>query len=1103
MAQYDGAIRIDTSIITKNVKPKVQEIAKSLEEIGKDAEKAREKLELLDKAGVSHASEEYKAAQAELQKYVDSYKDSMYKIAEYGQGVSDSLQFDTSKIDAAREKLQSMDASGIDHSSKEYKEAERDLNHVIDAYERYREVIDEFDSYTKTAFDGFKKLRDETEKYINTSDTQAESTDEVSQHLNILRIDVEEYAKALKELHNQGKFFGDEEYDKIYLAWKNATDAVKAYQAELNKKTESGQAKIAQQEAKAAEKREAAQRRAEEQEAKGRQKEIENQAKLEAKEAERKAKEEARINAIQAKEEAKRAKEIAAIQAQEQEEQRLAVIRENAVAGNQRIVETVERIKQIEQEIADLKTAGVTEGYQDYDSRIQELSRLKQEVKDYNANIGQVKENYKKLGNTVKQSFEKINKSAKKSTGFLSTMVSRFKGLALSLLIFNQISKAFNAFTSSIKEGFGNLYNEVGEFKRTADGLKASMLTLKNSFAAAFRPLVEMAIPYIQKAVEWLTVLMDKLGQFIALAMGQKTYTRAVKQTAAALEDAGKAAKGYLSPLDEINQFTPKEDRGGSGVSGTMFEEIPVDGKLPGIFEKIAKYAESIKDIFAQGFWDSLGNWEYRWESIKGSLKSIKDSLVDIWTDSTVLKGADNWAKSVAYMLGSLTGTVASIGLTIGSNFIGGISLYLEQNKERIKEYLVSMFDIWAEINAVFSELFQSIGYVFEAFAPEQGQQLTANIIGIFTDAFMGITELASKLFRDISNIIIQPFVDNKEKFRTALEGLLSVLSEVTGTIKQGIDDTFAKLSEIYDRHFKPFFDSIADGLSDTVGKFMDFWNESVQPILEEWAAGFDKLWKEHIQPALDKFVEMLGDAADFLKAVWENVLKPFIDWLIENVLPVVLPIIDGIVKALGAAFGTIADIAGGIMDIIGGILEFLTGVFTGDWKKAWDGIVKIFDGVGGAIKGIVNGILGFVESLANGVVNAINTVIRALNRLSFDIPSWVPLIGGNHFGFNIPELSRVSIPRLATGTVVPPNNEFLAVLGDNKREPEVVSPISTIKQAVMEAIAEAGGTGSGKPVNITLQVSLDRKVLGQTMVDWGKLQQMATGNNPYSLGTT
>lgn len=70
-------------------------------------------------------------------------------------------------------------------------------------------------------------------------------------------------------------------------------------------------------------------------------------------------------------------------------EEYLAGLRENTVIGNQRIIETVEHIKQLEQEIADLKSAGVTEGYKDYDERIQKLSQLKQEVKDYNANIGQ------------------------------------------------------------------------------------------------------------------------------------------------------------------------------------------------------------------------------------------------------------------------------------------------------------------------------------------------------------------------------------------------------------------------------------------------------------------------------------------------------------------------------------------------------------------------------------------------------------------------------------------------------------------------------------------------------------------------------------------
>ncbi len=88
----------------------------------------------------------------------------------------------------------------------------------------------------------------------------------------------------------------------------------------------------------------------------------------------------------------------------------------------------------------------------------------------------------------------------------------------------------------------------------------------------------------------------------------------------------------------------------------------------------------------------------------------------------------------------------------------------------------------------------------------------------------------------------------------------------------------------------------------------------------------------------LDKFVSLLGDVADFLKVVWENALKPLIDWIVENVLPVLLPIIDGVVKALMSAAGMIAD-------VIGGILQFLVGIFTGDWQKAWDGIIKIFDG--------------------------------------------------------------------------------------------------------------------------------------------------------------
>ena len=94
---------------------------------------------------------------------------------------------------------------------------------------------------------------------------------------------------------------------------------------------------------------------------------------------------------------------------------------------------------------------------------------------------GKVSSGIEKIGVFAKNAFSRLHKSAKKSDGVFTTMKSRFKGLALSLLIFNQISKAFNAMTSSIREGYTNLYNDNERFKRSIDSIKASALTLKNS----------------------------------------------------------------------------------------------------------------------------------------------------------------------------------------------------------------------------------------------------------------------------------------------------------------------------------------------------------------------------------------------------------------------------------------------------------------------------------------------------------------------------------------------------------------------------------------------------------------------------------------------
>lgn len=896
---------------------------------------------------------------------------------------------------------------------------------------------------------------------------------------------------------------------------------------------------------------------------------------------------------------------------------------------NEKVASASDKVDLIKEKMQALTDAGKdftlgkdTAQYAAYERQLQYEEQAVRKAAEHYKSLLKTKDGYRKLGDVAKKSIEKINKTQKKSIGLLGSFGKQLKSIIAATFIFNTIRKAFSSLINGIKEGFENLYDGNEKFKNSVNSLKASALTLKNSLAAAFSPLVEMAIPYIQRFVEWITKAVNLMGQFIAALTGKKTYTKAIKMTADDLkeeaesaEEAEEATKGYLSPLDEINKYEEKKDKSKEKEKdkldpSNMFEEVPVDNKIFDFLQKIKdflkpiiNYAQKLKDIFMQGFWDGLGDWQYRWESIKDSIASIKDSLIDIFTDPAVLAAADGWAQSVAYMLGSLAGSMASIGLTIATNLLGGIAKYLEQNKDRIKEYLISMFNIWEEVNYMFADFFQSIAYVFEAFASEQGQQLTANIIGIFTDAFMGITELASKFFREIANIIIQPFADNKEGFRTALEGFLGVLAEVTGTIKQGIDETFDKLNEVYDAHFKPFFDSVAQGLSDLVGSFLEFWNGTVQPILEDWAEKFDVLWKEHIQPLLNSVADLLGSIADLLKTLWEQVLQPFIQWIIDNILPIVLPIIQAIYDTLVTVIGDIADFLTGFVNTVKGIIDLIVALINGDWSAAWEAaksiVENIFNMIFSFVQTIIDSLLGVIDVGLQTILGIFETIFQAIfdfvskiwNDIKEYTTSFFEWIGGHIDGaltdikgvwdniwdsftekvtsiweniknivsgaieniknwasglFSVfdgvgskagslssrngeierasysrmspsiyqnpafASLSTTPIPRLATGAVIPANKEFLAVLGDQKHGTNVEAPLETIKQAstqaLLEVMAKLGMSGrntSGTPVNITLQVTLDKQVLGQKMVDWGKLQQMATGSNPYGLGTT
>ena len=207
--------------------------------------------------------------------------------------------------------------------------------------------------------------------------------------------------------------------------------------------------------------------------------------------------------------------------------------------------------------------------------------------------------------------------------------------------------------------------------------------------------------------------------------------------------------------------------------------------------------------------------------------------------------------------------------------------------------------------------------------------------------------------------------------------------------------------------------------------------------------------------------------------------------FLTGSVIPRVIAGIATVVTAVLALTGNLTEFARNLKDnILGGIIQFIKGVFTGDMKSAFEGLKKVF-------KGLINADIILVESFINTVIRALNWLIKQINKISFDVPDWVPGIGGKTLGVNIPAISEKKLPRLATGTVIPPNKEFLAVLGDQNSGTNIEAPLATIEQAVANVLAQ-----QSRNQNITIEFSGNLAALARVLNPHIKSENTRVGGN-------
>lgn len=199
--------------------------------------------------------------------------------------------------------------------------------------------------------------------------------------------------------------------------------------------------------------------------------------------------------------------------------------------------------------------------------------------------------------------------------------------------------------------------------------------------------------------------------------------------------------------------------------------------------------------------------------------------------------------------------------------------------------------------------------------------------------------------------------------------------------------------------------------------------------------------------------------------------------FLTGNVFPLVVAGIAAILFAITTLAGNGEQLIGNLKQTFSGLVTFLDGLINLD-------IDKMLSGLKGMVSGALNTVLTIVGSVINLIIRGLNWLIEKINSISFDMPDWVPGVGGKSWGPNIPLVKEWQIPQLAQGAVIPPNREFLAVLGDQRSGTNIETPLATMVQAFKQALAESGYGGSNQAVLV-----LDRDVLGRVVYQLNKAE--------------
>ncbi len=316
------------------------------------------------------------------------------------------------------------------------------------------------------------------------------------------------------------------------------------------------------------------------------------------------------------------------------------------------------------------------------------------------------------------------------------------------------------------------------------------------------------------------------------------------------------------------------------------------------------------------------------------------------------------------------------------------------------------------------------------------------------------------------------------ENFRNSVIAIWTQIKTFFSTVVQ---DTWASVQKVWDKYGQTLVDNLRGFMQSIQNIILALWVNWIQPIISNSLTVLNELWANHLSGLVARVMEFVMKLANAALEIWNQFISPIVVWLIEKLGPIFTTVISGIISGISTLLGVVADVASGLIKSLGGVVDFVAGVFTGNWKKAWQGVKDIFSGVFEGLAAVIKYPLNAIIDMVNKVISGINAMIKGLNK--------VPGVG-------IPTVP--TIPRLAKGGIT--NGPMLAMIGDNPGGREVVSPLDDLKDMISSAVGTAimSGmqftSGQGQAGDIVLQ--LDGTTLARVLNPYNTKESSRIGGN-------